>query len=379
MTRFSLRTSIISFSLLYLLVFPSSAWSQPGAADDSLDIKIGQMLMVGFRGITASPGSPIMDDIAKLHLGGVILFDFDVEQKKYGRNIVAPQQLNYLTEALMKHAKIPLFIAVDQEGGMVARLKQKAGFPRNVSPAVLGKLDNTDSTTYYAGVIARSLAVVGVNMNFAPVLDLNVNKDNPVIGKLGRSISADPEVVIRHASLIVQAHREAGVFSAVKHFPGHGSSRDDSHLGLVDVSTTWTRKELRPFQQLIKAGLCDMVMTAHIFNSTLDADWPATLSKKTIGGLLRKELGFDGVVISDDMNMKAISDHYGLEVSIRQAVNAGVDILLFGNNGYEFVPDIASRAHATLKALVLKGEIPRTRIDQAWARISALKAKMKKV
>jgi beta-N-acetylhexosaminidase len=378
MTSAIIRTSLVSLIALILLAPIAQSRPASGADDDSLDIKLGQMLMVGFRGITASPGSPVMNDIERLHLGGVILFDFDVELKKYGRNIVSPQQLRYLTEALTEHSALPLLIAVDQEGGLVARLKQKAGFPRNVSQAVLGDLDNADSTMYYAGVTARSLAVVGVNQNFAPVLDVNVNKNNPVIGKLGRSFSPDPAIVAKHGALMVRAHREAGVLTAVKHFPGHGSSRDDSHLGLVDVSGTWSRKELQPFQDLIRQDLCDMVMTAHIFNHKLDADWPATLSHKTITGLLRGEMKFGGVVISDDMNMKAISDHYGLETAIRQAVNAGVDILLFGNNGYQFVQDLPSRAHAALKALVLKGDISRERIEQSHARISELKKRLKR-
>jgi beta-N-acetylhexosaminidase len=376
LAKFFARTVLI-LTLLAPLPRPLSSMDYR-ATDDSLDIKLGQMLMVGFRGITASPGSPIMNHIERLHLGGVILFDFDVQQKKYGRNIVEPQQLRFLTEALQRHSAIPLFIAVDQEGGLVARLKLKAGFPRIVSHATLGQIDNPDTTTYYAEIIARSLAVVGVNMNFAPVVDVNVNPGNPVIGKIGRSFSADPDNVTRNAMLFVEAHRRLGVLSAPKHFPGHGSSVDDSHLGFVDVSATWSRKELQPFRQLIRSGMCDMIMTAHIYNATLDADWPATLSKSTIDNLLRKELGFQGVVISDDMMMKAISDHYGLETAIRQAVNAGVDILLFANNGFEFIPDIAVQAHATLKSLVQRGDIPLERIEEAWQRISALKAGLEK-
>ncbi len=378
MNSLSHRTTIFLITALMFASVASASAQIESVVDDSLDIKVGQMLMVGFRGITASPGSPVMNDISALHLGGVILFDFDVQQKKYGRNIVAPQQLNYLTEALQAHSVIPLFIAVDQEGGTVARLKQKAGFPRNVSHARLGELDNEDSTLYYAGVTARSLKVVGVNMNFAPVLDVNTNPENPVIGKLGRSFSANPDVVARNGALFLRTHKELGVFTAVKHFPGHGSSHNDSHLGLVDVSDTWTRAELRPFQHVIKADLCDMVMTAHIFNNKLDPDYPATLSKKTIDGLLRVELGFDGLVVSDDMMMKAIASHYGLEKAIMLAVNAGVDMMIFGNNGYEFEHDIAERAHAALKALVLRGDISRERIDQAWARISALKAHLRR-
>lgn len=163
----------------------------------------------------------------------------------------------------------------------------------------------------------------------------------------------------------------------MKHFPGHGSSRDDSHLGFVDVSDTWSDRELKPYAALIGKGMVDMVMTAHIFNSKLDETWPATLSEPIIGGTLRGELGFDGVVISDDMMMKAIADRYGMETAIKQAVNAGVDILLFANNTYTFDEHISKNAFTTLKNLVLSGEIPMARVEQSYMRIMKLKGQLR--
>jgi beta-N-acetylhexosaminidase len=240
----------------------------------------------------------------------------------------------------------------------------------------LGTLDNTDSTVYFSDVIARSLAVLGINTNFAPVLDLNVNPNNPVIGKLDRSFSADPAVVSRNAALMIEAHHARGLLCGVKHFPGHGSSLDDSHEGFVDVSATWTKKELRPFTSMIEKGLCDMVMTAHIFNKNLDSVYPATLSNATIDGLLRGQMGYNGVVITDDMMMKAISERYGLETAIEKAVNAGADILLFANNTYTFDPDIAQKSFDILKSLVASGRISTTRIDTSWMRIQALKERL---
>lgn len=346
------------------------------ADGDSLDVQIGQMLMGGFRGTVIGDGSPIARDLRELHLGGVVLFDFDVQRKEYGRNIVSPAQLLALTEALQSFSSLPLLIAVDQEGGTVRRLKEKNGFPPTVSAEYLGRLDNVDSTAWFADAMARSLAVLGINTNFAPVLDLNVNPANPVIGKIARSFSADPAVVARHAELFIRAHHDMGLLTAVKHFPGHGSSRDDSHEGFVDVSETWTKKELEPFSTLIRKGLCDMVMTAHIYNKTLDHDDPATLSAATIDGLLRRQLGFAGVVITDDMMMKAITDHYGLETAIEKAVLAGADILLFANNSYTFEADILRRAHATLRTLVESGRIPRARIEESSRRVAALKARL---
>ncbi len=332
--------------------------------------------MVGFRGTQIGEDSPIVKALREQHLGGVVLFDFDVATKKYGRNIVSPMQLLELTNALRRRADIPLLIAVDQEGGVVRRLKEKDGFPPTVSHARLGQLNNPDSTAYYGDIIARSIAVVGINVNFAPVLDLNVNPQNPVIGKLERSISADPAAVERHAEILINAHHERGLLCAVKHFPGHGSSRDDSHEGFVDVSDTWTNRELEPFAALVRKGLCDLVMTAHIYNKQLDPVYPATLSAAIIDGILRKRLGFSGVVITDDMMMKAITDQYGLETAIEKSVNAGADILLFGNNSYTFDPDIVRKSFTTLRSLVESGRISMERIDESWRRIQLLKVRL---
>mgnify|MGYP001373340349 CR=1 FL=1 len=393
----SLRVGRTVYHLLLaftMLVFLSSSSSPVQArSSDSLDIKIGQMLMVGFRGLTVRPSSPIAEDIRNFHLGGVVLFDFDVATKEYGRNIASPMQLLDLTSGLQESSAIPLFIAVDQEGGKVARLKTRDGFPNNVSHEMARivsysagqnsrnftlqqTLYSDDSSKYFIDIMARSLTIVGTNLNFAPVLDLNVNPTNPVIGKLGRSISDDPETVTRHAALMIEAYHAWGVLCAVKHFPGHGSSRDDSHLGFVDVTDTWSEEELEPYETLISRGLPDMVMTAHIFNSDLDEEWPATLSPKVINGLLREQFGFEGVVVTDDMMMKAIADHYGFEASIRQAVLAGADILLFANNTYTYDPAIARNVFNTLKSLVEKGEISEQRIDLSFQRIMKLKNKL---
>jgi len=210
-------------------------------------------------------------------------------------------------------------------------------------------------------------------VNFAPVLDLDINPDNPVIGKLDRSFSADQDIVTRHAGLFIDAMHNWDVLSAVKHFPGHGSSVEDSHLGFVDVTDTWSEEELAPYRALIAEEKLDLVMTGHIFNRNLDPEWPATLSESIIDGTLREQLGFDGVVVSDDMMMRAITEHYGLETAIKQAVNAGVDILIFANNTYAYDPDIARVAFTTLKNLVMSGDIPRARIDESYDRIRALK------
>jgi beta-N-acetylhexosaminidase len=366
-----MKTTI--FVALLLLLNFTSALATP-STPDSLSIKIGQMLMIGFRGMDAKAGSSIAADIRERGIGSVVLFDYDVPSKSPVRNIESPEQLRQLTSELQSLSAIPLFIAIDQEGGRVCRLKSSRGFPPTVSAAYLGKLDNADSTRQAAGSTAALLKSLGVNMNLAPVVDLNVNPSNPVIGKLDRSFSADPAVVARQARLVVNAFHQQGIIAALKHFPGHGSSTTDTHKDFTDVTATWSKIELDPYRTLIRNGYDDPVMTAHVFNARLDSLYPATLSKATIDGILRKQLGFRGVVLSDDMQMKAIADRYGLEEAIRLAIDAGVDVLIFGNN-VSYDPDIASKATSIIHHLVEKGAISPERIDQSYRRIMALKTR----
>ncbi|MHC4708717.1 MAG: glycoside hydrolase family 3 N-terminal domain-containing protein [Planctomycetota bacterium] len=206
---------------------------------------------------------------------------------------------------------------------------------------------------------------------------MDVNRFNPVIGWLDRSFSADPEVVTLHAGEFIRAHRQYGVLCALKHFPGHGSSTRDSHLGFTDISDTWSSKELGPYEVLIREELADVIMTAHVFNANLDAEFPATLSKPVLTDLLRDQLFFYGVVISDDMQMRAIRDHYGFVTALQRAIEAGVDIILISNNSV-FEEDAASRAIAIIKNLVDEGKITSQRIDQSYLRIKKLKQRLQR-
>jgi beta-N-acetylhexosaminidase len=346
---------------------------QHATSTSSLREKIGQMLLVGFRGAVPEECELIVRDIREHHVGGVILFDQDVADPSRGRrNVHSPEQVRRLLAFLQSQSRVPLFTAVDQEGGRVNRLKPDYGFPPSISHEELGKLDEEAETHRHAAATAETLSASGFNLNLAPVVDLDANPDNPVIRGKRRSFSAEPEAVARHAAAFIRAHRERGVLTCAKHFPGHGSARGDTHLGLVDVTATWTERELQPFARLISAGLADMVMTAHVFNARLDADRPATLSPAVVTGILRGRLGFDGVVSSDDMEMRAISEKYGLEESVPAAVEAGVDLLCFGNN-LSYDPDIAPRAAEALARAVTSGRIPEARIDESHRRILALK------
>jgi beta-N-acetylhexosaminidase len=348
---------------------------------DSLDRKIAQMLLIGFRGMTLHENDPFLRAIQSGRVGNVILFDYDVPTKEYKRNIESPGQVRALTERLRRAASasgsgLALFIGIDQEGGKVNRLKPRYGFPPSVSQQYLGTLNNLDSTRAHAAKTAQTLVENGFNLNFAPSVDLNVNPLNPVIGKVERSFSADPALVAAHAAAVTSEHRKRGVVSTLKHFPGHGSSKADSHLGFVDVSDSWKSEELQPYKDLIAAGEADMIMTAHIFNARLDSAYPATLSRRIVTGLLRDSLRYDGVVISDDMQMGAIADHYGLESALELCINAGVDIVCFGNN-LIYDPDIPRKAAAIIKRLVVEGKIPMQRIDESYRRIVALKRKLR--
>ena len=341
----------------------------------SLSEQIGQMLLVGFRGLTVDEHHPIISAIRARHLGGVILFDYDRPSQTPVRNIESPEQVQRLTASLQAHAEIPLFIGIDQEGGRVNRLKERYGFPPTISAQSLGQ-QSVEITRQHAEQTAMQLSRLGINLNFAPVVDLNRNPDSPAIGKVERSFSADPDVVLAHARAWLDAHHAHGILSALKHFPGHGSAREDSHLGFVDVTTTWGQEELLPYQQLLQEGFDDAIMTAHIFHSGLDAEYPATLSRGILTDILRKQFGFDGVMISDDMQMQAIAAHYDLETAIFLAISAGVDILTFGNNLSIYDDNIPARAMEIIAKLVDSGRISPERIHASYRRIMRLKKRV---
>lgn len=338
--------------------------------------KIGQMIMIGFRGTTVTPDHHIWQDIEKGKIGGVVLFDYDLENKKYGRNIKSPAQLKQLCSTLQDIDDSLLLIAVDQEGGKVRRLKTDTGFPELPSPSEMGKRDK--KYTYQKGrETGKILSRMGINLDFAPVADVNTNPECPVIGALGRSFSENPCQVVEHCRAFISGLNQFGVAGCLKHFPGHGSSRNDSHLGLTDVTQTWQKKELIPYEKLIKSQLLFAVMTGHLFNAKLDKKYPASISRKTLH-MLRQGLKCQRPIITDDLQMKAITDHFGLKTVIEKALSAGSDILLFGNN-LEYEPDIASKALKIINQLLEEGKITRERLEQSVRRIQTFKKEITRV
>ena len=352
----------------------------PGPPAISLAAKVGQMLLVGFRGTDVKSSASVIADIRRRSLGGVVLFSCDQPTGSPVRNIVSPRQLAALTAALQaaagqSEAGQPLMVSVDEEGGQVARLDPAHGFAATESAAALGARDDAAYTRAAGARIGATLRAAGINLNLAPVVDLDVNPNNPIIGALDRSFGADPALVTRQARAFIRGHHDRGVRTTLKHFPGHGSSTADSHLGVVDVSQTWRPIELQPYRRLVPSGLVDAILTAHVFNRQLDGQHPATLSKPTIDGLLRGQIGYDGVVISDDMQMGAIRQQYGYADAVRLAILAGVDILTIANQQV-FEPDIVASTVEIIVGLVDDGTIPESRIDDSWRRITALKARL---
>ncbi|MFW2366880.1 MAG: glycoside hydrolase family 3 N-terminal domain-containing protein, partial [Desulforhopalus sp.] len=203
-------------------------------------------------------------------------------------------------------------------------------------------------------------------------VDLNVYDQNPIIARYKRSFSAQADDVIAHAATWIKSHRTQGLLSCLKHFPGHGSSRSDSHRGFVDITDTWQEIELQPYQKLQDAGLVDTIMLGHLFHRGFDEKYPVTLSQNAIETQIRHRLGFDGPVITDDMQMKAITDHYGLEEACCRALAAGADIMIIGNN-LEHDPFILPKIIQAVISCIEKGTVSEKRIDEAWKRVQCLK------
>jgi beta-N-acetylhexosaminidase len=286
----------------------------------------------------------------------------------FGRNVESAAQLARLTARL--RADHPgLLVAVDEEGGDVTRIEVGEGssVPGNYA---LGTVDDTALTRDVAAELGRALAACGIDLDWAPSVDVNSNPDNPVIGV--RSFGADPELVARHAAAYVEGLQSAGVAASAKHFPGHGDTAVDSHHSLprIDVGLDTLRaRDLLPFRAAVAAG-AKAVMSAHIISPALDGDRPATLSGRILTGLLRGELGFEGLIITDGMDMQAIAATYGTEQGTALAIAAGADAICVG--GGPFDEGTVLRLRDALVDAVRDGELPEERLADAAARVRAL-------
>ena len=351
-----------------------AALPEMAKADDGLGRMIGQTILVGFSGQSEhDPGvKAVRDQLAKDVIGGVVL---------YPENISSARQLRLLTAYLANaNSQLVPFIAVDQEGGRVQRLDRRTGHTHYPSAQKLGRdatLTPEEARRIYGGM-AKELAGAGINLNFGPVVDLSLNPWNGVIARRKRSYGPDAATVTSLARSFIAAHREANVATVVKHFPGHGSSWSDSHKSLPDISPSWQESELEPYVALAHDGLLDMVMVGHLYHPRFsDGDkLPSSLSANAIRALRTEGyIGFGGVVVSDDMEMGAVRDHYSLEDRVVRALNAGVDLLVFSNVKSRNT-DLGVKLHEIIATAVRDGRIPRARIEAAYERIAALKRRL---
>lgn len=280
-------------------------------------------LLLGFQGV--QPSDPGVQEVAQAliqgHVAGVIFF---------AGNMESPAQVTALTRFFKESGSLPPLIALDQEGGRVQRLSSKNGFRDFLSAKEVAQRCTPEEAYGYYCQMARQTQEAGFNYVLGPVVDLDT-PDSPAIGGMNRSYGSDPEVVARYASAFVRAHHDHGLLISFKHFPGHGLATGDTHRGLVDVTETFEAGELEPFKILINQGLADSIMTAHVLNRHWDGDYPATLSPLILKGILREKLGYDGVVVTDDLHMGALQTIPTHEL-MRQAILAGNDLLLFSNN-----------------------------------------------
>ena len=340
----------------------------------------GQLIIAGFRGKTVNENSDIIKYIKDYNLAGVIFYDMDLEFGKGelipgSRNIESPKQVKKLVKDLQKFSKHPLLISIDQEGGDASRLKSIYGFEKNPSWNHIGMLNNSLITEQFSNTMASMLSHVGVNLNFAPVLDLDFGKGT-VISDSNRAFSADPKIVINNAKIFINAHKNFGVIACGKHFPGLGSASGDTHEGFTDISGKWTVKDLLPFDELIQSEDLDTIMISHAFDKKLDPDYPASLSKIITTDILKEDLGFDGVIICDDPSMRAISDHYSLEETFELMLNAGIDLFCLGNN-LIYDEDYIPKAIDTICNLIDSGKVKQKRIEESADKINRLKIQYK--
>ncbi len=343
-------------------------------------LPLGDLLLVGFKGTEVEGNEEVRSLVCDLKVGGLILFERDVATRT-PRNITSPDQVARLTGGLQGLARScagrPRLIAADAEGGRGVRLSPRAGYLPTLSPQELGEAGDVTWTELEARRLGARLREAGINWNLAPVVDVAVNPANPAVVTLGRTFSSDPERVADHARAFVHGMHAEGILTALKHFPGHGSSLVDSHLGFTDVTgTADLRAELLPYRVLIREGLADSVMPGHVFNGNLDPWHPASLSRYTVNRLLRARLGFTGVVVSDDLLMGAITQQYGLEEAAVLALEAGVDMLLISHNSAKGEARAVDRVVAAINAALAEGRLSRQALRAALVRVETFRARI---
>ncbi len=345
-------------------------------------LPVGQLILAGFRGTQVDGNEEVRSLVCDLKVSGIILYERDPATDG-PRNLTGPEQVRRLTRDLQRLARRctgqPLLIAADAEGGHVMRLSARLGFLPGLSARELGAMGDDALTELEARRVGAMLRRAGINWNLAPVVDVAVNPANPAVVTRGRTFSSDPERVVAQARAFVRGMRAEGVLTSLKHFPGHGSSLKDSHHGFTDVSdTAELATELLPYRRLIGLGLADSVMTAHVFNRGIDPWDPATLSRFTIERLLRGDMGYRGLVVSDDLLMAAIVERYGLEEAAVRSLEAGVDLLLISGPGTKEGRTTAARVVQAIRTALDQGFLSPRRVQEALARVDEFRRRIER-
>ncbi|WP_291842973.1 glycoside hydrolase family 3 N-terminal domain-containing protein [Maricaulis sp.] len=336
-------------------------------AERSLAERVGEMLLVGFIGSTAeTEGADIIDaHLADKRIGGVLFLRHNARTREGAEG----------SAARFRATRPDAWMAIDQEGGLVQRLSRDMGYtwiPRAMQ--VVEERGLSGARELYA-IGGRELKTAGFNMNLAPVADLH-DPENAVIGRHGRAYGTDGETIAAYAGAFIDAFEASGVACAIKHFPGHGRSRGDSHDGFVDISESWSEAELAPFRELIHDGKAHLMMGGHLTNRQLDPSGePVTFSAPVLEDLLRGQLGFDGVVMTDDLDMGAIRDNYDQREAVLRAIEAGNDMIMLSNSA---APDaeLPQRIVGWVEAAIADGRLTEARINQSVARLAVLKQRV---
>lgn len=320
---------------------------------------VGQLFIVGFPGQSVPP--EFKKNIQEYNLGGTIYFKHNVESAAQ-----LAELSNEIQFGCRPKSSAGMLIAIDHEGGRVNRLVKP--FTKFPGADLLGELGSPKVGFMFGGVIGKELKAVGINLNFAPVVDVATNPNSPAMKT--RMFSADPEMCAKLGSAVVRGIQKAGVAAVAKHFPGHGDAKEDSHFTLPKVDKSMTELEeceLIPFKRMVRSRV-EGIMTAHILNPSLDSEYPATLSQKTVDGILRKQMRYSKIIFSDDMEMKAITDNYGLEEAAVLAIKAGCDCLILrGDHGFPI-----KQIEAIIKAVEDK-RISKEQLEMSAARIMSCK------
>ena len=333
-------------------------------SDYTIDEKIGQMIILGFDGndVNSKEYRKTLQKIKKNEISGVILFQ---------KNIKSKEDLTKMNEGFLNSNPIIPFISIDNEGGKISR----SDFLKAPSAKEISKMKEKEARVEYEKM-ANILSKLKINFNFAPDVDLLIDK-NSIIAKKDRSYGKDPNTVSKFANILIEEHEKKKILTSLKHFPGHGNIKGDTHKDFVDSTNTFSKDELIPYQNLAGKSDFSSVMISHIFNKNFDENYPASLSYKTIQGLLKEKIGYKGLIVSDDYDMDAVRKNYSLEEIVVNSINSGVNVMIFSNNLKYHDKNIDKKIRKIVEKNIKEGNIKKETIDKSFETILKTKALLK--